>query len=591
MVIRRLLVLFALLAIAGLLSACRSVPAVDVTYDPASLQFSGERALELVDTFVTQFPDRASGMPNAEPAARWLLEQFEGLGLTCVTDEWEVINFSEPLPLRNVVCELPGTSEEEIVLMAHHDQSPQTVFGADNDGSGIGILLHLAELFAAEEPGRSTLVFLASDGEEYGMLGSLRYVEQHPDPERIVAGVSLDNVGKEFYDGLDMSPIGQFDGYGPAWLLLAARDSAGAAAAAGDRSVWVPQIRAPFDQIIDQAVPISFMDQGPLVAAGVPAFGFAGIAPAEFAESHYETYHSPGDTMEIQSAATLTGVGRSTEALVRHLQTQASLPGASGPYLLFAESDNVLSGPLLWLIFGLFTLLFFAAALWLGRRSQDGLFAGWRTALPHFLGLWIPMVLAVLSLYAMTAVGLLQRFDRYFAVPKHPAYTNPRWPAVIIFLVGLVVFFYLGRRLAGRFQRGRPDFLSVKSLAILAVALALLYITIFNPFSLLIAVPLVFWLLITGRRGPAFGLDLLFFVLGSALLVYLLYTFGFAILRIDWYILWYVLMMMAVPMVGFFTMAVITAIVAAGLSLVVRPPAVTTAPATQQAFGEAAVEP
>ena len=197
---------------------------------------------------------------------------------------------------------------------------------------------------------------------------------------------------------------------------------------------------------------------------------------------------------------------------------------------------------------------------------------------PHFLGIWLPLVLSVVSLYVLTAVGLLQKFERYFAVPKDDAYYNPRWPAVILFLTGLVVFLYLGRKLAARLQTARPAYLSVKSLAILVVGLATLYIAIFNPFSLILTVPLFFWLLIGGRRGPAYLLDILFFVLGASLFLYLLYNFGFVILRIDWLILWYIMMMIAVPMVGFFSMAVITAIVAAGFSMIVRPPAPATAP-------------
>ena len=233
--------------------------------------------------------------------------------------------------------------------------------------SGIAILLQLAQLFAAEPPGPYKLVFLADDGEEYGMLGSLRYVREHPDTESIVAAVSLDNVGKDLYDGLDMAPNGQFDSYGPAWLLQAARDAAAAAQAAGDSTIWVPAIRAPFDQVIDQAVPISFMDQGPFVAAGVPAFGFAGHKPPEFAELHYQTYHDPGDVMALQSADTLGSTGRATEALVRHLQTMDTFPDGTAPYLYFADSDSELRGPLLWLIFGLLVALFLAAGLWLGQ--------------------------------------------------------------------------------------------------------------------------------------------------------------------------------------------------------------------------------
>jgi len=182
-----------------------------------------------------------------------------------------------------------------------------------------------------------------------------------------------------------------------------------------------------------------------------------------------------------------------------------------------------------------------------------------------------------LSLYLMTAVGLLQKFEGYFAAQKDPAMYNPRWPAVMLFLGGLILFLYLGRRLTARLQTKKPGFRSIKSLSLLIVGLAALYAAIFNPFSLLLAVPLLFWLLIGGRRGLGYALDIIFFILGFSLLLYLFYSFGFTVLRINWYVLWYVMMMMAVPMVGFFTMSVIVAIVGAGLSMVVHPPVLVTA--------------
>ena len=93
-----------------------------------------------------------------------------------------------------------------------------TVEGADNDGAGIAILLELAAVFAGEGTPRHTLTFAATDAEEYGMLGSLRYIQTHPNTEEIVAGISMDNLGRFYYDGMNMELVGQFRGYGPVWL-------------------------------------------------------------------------------------------------------------------------------------------------------------------------------------------------------------------------------------------------------------------------------------------------------------------------------------------------------------------------------------
>ena len=258
----------------GLLG-CATQPNPEINYDPAALQFDGEQAFVTETAFVTQFPDRDSGQPNNRLAAEWLQTQFTELGLTCKVQAWEVINFSQPLPLNNVVCSLPGKSAQEIVILAHHDQFAGTTQGADNDGSGIAIMLELAKIFAAEGQPAYTLTFLSSDGEEYGMLGSGHYIETHPDPAQIIAAFSLDNLGKKFYDGVRMSATGQLDDVGPLWLQRTAQE---AARTAGD--IWVPAMKPTYEQMLTQAVPISMWDQGPLVAAGVPAIGFGENCPA-----------------------------------------------------------------------------------------------------------------------------------------------------------------------------------------------------------------------------------------------------------------------------------------------------------------------
>jgi hypothetical protein len=132
------------------------------------------------------------------------------------------------------------------------------------------------------------------------MLGTRRFLATHPDPSRLVAGLSLDNVGKWFYQGVDLDPRGQFRGYGALWFQLLVRD---VAVAVGETPA--PRVYGLLDQVLGQAVPISFMDEGPLVAAGIPAVGLAGTVPAEFAALHYATYHDPGDTLELQAAGPL----------------------------------------------------------------------------------------------------------------------------------------------------------------------------------------------------------------------------------------------------------------------------------------------
>jgi hypothetical protein len=555
-----------------LLVACVAAPVTNSTYDVSALRFSGEDALATEAQFVQNFPYRSSGQPNNQRAAKWLVEEFSGVGLTCHTQEWEVINYSQWVPLRNVVCELPGQEPGQIVLVAHHDQSPDTIQGADNDGSGIAIMLELARIFAAEAPPHYTLVFLSSDGEEYGMLGTRHYIQTHPDLQQVIAGISLDNLGKYFYSGLVMDARGQFRGYGALWLQLLAQE---VARSAGD--LWVPQINSPLDQILSQAMPVSFMDEGPIVAVGIPSFGFTGYAAPEVSEQNWNSYHNPEDTLDLQSAAVLQQSGRVTEALLRQLLLIESFPQESGPYLYLESSSQVLRGMPLWVIFAGFVMIFFIAAE-VARRKVDARHPGWRRALIHILGLWLPLVAAVLLLYLFVAVGLMDEYYLYPATARDEPLFEPRWVAVILWIVGLSLFVWLGRRVGHRLTHNLfpASFIQIKSLAMLIIGLASLYVLLINPFSLLFMLPLLSWFVIAGRRGAGKLTDILLFLLGGLIVYVLFYFFGFVILRNDFAILWYLMMMTSIQMVGFPTLLAATAILAAGISMVVTPPGPVT---------------
>lgn len=546
--------------------------APQITYNPDDIRFSGQTAFALENEFVTRFTNRHSGTEQNSLGTEWVSKQFDAAGWTCQFDDWEVINYNRPVGLRNVICKLPGSNPadpREILVTAHHDQAPTTIQGADNDGSGIAILIHLAQIFSSEAPLRYTLVFVATDAEEYGMLGSRRYVDTHPHPEQIIAGITLDNLGREYYDGMKMELIGQFHGYGPIWLARTARD----AARAGN-GLWKVDLRTPLDQALDQAVPVSIMEQGPVVAAGVPALGFAAVSPPEFAELQYALWHAPEDTMEYQSAEALAGSGAVVEALIRQLLSMVAFPEESGPYLYFDNSQRVLRGLPLYLIFIFFAAIFFTGSYFSSPASIREKIKHWPGAFAHYLALWLPLVVSVLLLYLFVEVGVLVKYHLYPATTKDPALLNPDWWAITLFFLGLTVAFIIGRILARRYLRGRAaiEFGSIKSLAFLIISIVALYIIIANPFSLLFLVPVLFWFLVAGRRRAGWILDLLFFLLGGLMVYALVYFFGFLTLRYGFTFLWMFMNMFSTGTISFSAALASTAVLAAGLSMIVRPP-------------------
>lgn len=551
------------------ISACSPAPEITAQYDPTTLRFSGERAFAIEEEFVTSYTNRVSGTEESRQATEWLRDRLTAAGWNCEFDEWETIIYSLEVPLRNVVCRLQGESDQEILVLAHHDIAPTTIQGADNDGSGIAILLHLAEIFSAEEPPRYSLVFVAGDAEEYGMIGSKRYIETHPNTEDIIAGISLDNLGRFYYNSMVTELIGQYEGYSPIWIALTAKEAAQAAV-----TDWEVLIKGPIDQVLNQAVTISFTDQGPIVAAGVPALGFGAGLPMEYSDEHYRLWHDPDDTIEHQSPEALGQSGIITEALIRQLLAMDSFPEQSGPYLYFEGSEQMLRSVPLYLIFIGFVGLLFVGSYFTNRDSLIEKSKQWLGALPHCLGLWLPLVASILLLYLLVEMRLMDEFTSYPGTTKDLSQLNPRWPAVILFLVGTGIFFIIGRwlvrRLAG--DAPTPEFGHIKSLAFLIIALISVLVLITDPFALIFLIPVLFWFLIGGRRGLGKILDIIFFLLGGMMLYALIYFFGFQILRYNFVFLWYFMSAISTGMFSFLDVTAGAAVMAAGLSMIVNPP-------------------
>jgi hypothetical protein len=95
----------------------------------------------------------------------------------------------------NVICVLPGTTQEAVVIGAHTDHVASGDGVVDNWTGSVLLPALLYSLSA--QPRRHTFVFVAFSGEEKGLLGSRYYVDHLSSDERtrIEAMVNFDSLG------------------------------------------------------------------------------------------------------------------------------------------------------------------------------------------------------------------------------------------------------------------------------------------------------------------------------------------------------------------------------------------------------------
>lgn len=98
---------------------------------------------------------------------------------------------------QNLILNLPASTENQkppILIGAHYDAAPGTP-GADDNATGVAVLLELARAFAPA-PARYPIRLVAFDMEEYGLLGSAQYaadLRQQQQPLRLM--ISLEMLG------------------------------------------------------------------------------------------------------------------------------------------------------------------------------------------------------------------------------------------------------------------------------------------------------------------------------------------------------------------------------------------------------------
>lgn len=269
--------------------------------------FSESRMLEDITLLASEaFKGRELGSPELDKVAEYIAQQFQQAGLRPGGESggyfqiWQQ-DVGAPkgkITLRNVIGILPGTNPQlagqSLVIGAHYDHlglgwpdvraanRGKIHYGADDNASGVAVMLELARQITTRWQPQRTIIFIAFTGEESGLLGSTHYLGNpsagYP-VEKIITMLNLDTVGR-----LGNNPVTIF-GTGTASELVHVFRGAG----------FVTGIPV-------NAVPNDFgsSDQAAFIRAGVPAVQFFG--------SVHKDYHAPGDTVDKIDAAGLIKV-------------------------------------------------------------------------------------------------------------------------------------------------------------------------------------------------------------------------------------------------------------------------------------------
>lgn len=302
---RRLLPVFPVLSILTVISGCREQPR-------PPREFDGQSAFGYIQTQVG-FGPRIPGTEAHRRAGDWIDSLLRQRADTLIVQGWKHVTAKgDTLALRNFIARFNPGAEKRILLLAHWDsrptadspQSPDStkpVLGANDGGSGVALLLGVADVLKRAPTGVGVdLLFV--DGEDFGdftkapadvLIGSRYYGAHQVGPKPLYA-VLFDLIADKdlqiYQEGNSL--VGAPEVVDLVWD------------AAKDLGYGGYFISSPRHTLIDDHLELQK----------------AGIHAIDVVDFDYPAWHTPYDTIDKVSAASLQIVGDVAVALVRREQ-------------------------------------------------------------------------------------------------------------------------------------------------------------------------------------------------------------------------------------------------------------------------------
>lgn len=172
----------------------------EISTSPLIPTFS-EKSMKKTLEFLTsdEIKGRKAGTDEAMKVARFIKDAFKKAGLIPHDKDYLQIWNDGKNIFANVIGKIKGNSDKCIIIGAHYDhlgtdERGNIYLGADDNASGIAILLELARIMAEKKYDKD-LIFIAFTGEEDGRLGS-RYYVKLAQLNNCAAMINLDTVGR-----------------------------------------------------------------------------------------------------------------------------------------------------------------------------------------------------------------------------------------------------------------------------------------------------------------------------------------------------------------------------------------------------------
>jgi Peptidase family M28 len=262
------------------------LPVMPLKVTPASApqnEFSAERAMQ--DLQVVAAAPHAAGSPAQVKVRDYILAQLQTAGVNAELQQYHGAD--------NIIVTLPGTEPSGKVLITGHYDSHTGAPGAGDDGVSTVAMLEAIRVLQTEQQLRNDLVFLFSDGEESGWLGSIAFLHL-PLADLISVTLAFDAWPGHGPTTFQRSSLGD------EWLI---RNLAQASPPMYAMSFGVNKVRSYFDSDFD----------------ALSGYGLLGM---EFENNGTGTrYHTPNDTIDGVDPSLVQSQGETMLRLARHFGT------------------------------------------------------------------------------------------------------------------------------------------------------------------------------------------------------------------------------------------------------------------------------